>query len=187
MLDLIQSLIDRGIQFLREGQERRKAFFREIVEPTHATFEQFSSEHITTFVEVKDSLHSGKPLREISRMVERRHTQEYASWSSFRHLDELGDRVPLEQYFARYVEAIQTCFRILRPTERKQQRTVDIAYYTALEDDLQAAISSAFADADNADNRRQLETRVDEIAAHFKAYRSEVESSYLQLKQHCLV
>jgi ABC-type polysaccharide/polyol phosphate transport system ATPase subunit len=72
ILDPLLKLIDKGVEFLREGEHQKKLFFEEVIQPLEEAFEELYAAHIATLKQTRKMLLSSKSANEIASFVEGR-------------------------------------------------------------------------------------------------------------------
>jgi hypothetical protein len=134
ILDPLLKLIDKGVEFLREGERQKKLFFEEVIQPLEDAFEELYAAHIATFKQTRKMLLSSKSANEIASFVEGRILFEQGTTELLLRLtrfDEEQDwrRVPtnnLAQEFSAYVASIARC--LISPDVSPRPT---VAYYLA--------------------------------------------------------
>lgn len=53
ILDPLLKLIDKGVEFLREGERQNKLFFEEVIQPLENVFEELYATRIATFKQTR--------------------------------------------------------------------------------------------------------------------------------------
>jgi len=186
----LEKLIDRTIALVREREIKRSAFFRELIEPVHASFTRFREEHLRTFGEVRVRLRDGSAsLTDLYDLVEDKSLLESRSWSMFDRLEQLaaGSRARVGEEFIDYARSLAKCLA------RTDGIPNDIMYYRGIRSRLAVAMRGLERanweepHEPEAVLRERLFNEVESLLIQFNEYTGEVEAAYLRLRNHCLV
>lgn len=56
MIELLLKLLDKSVEFLREGEKKKKLFFDEVVTPIQNEFQKLYDGHVATFKQARSML-----------------------------------------------------------------------------------------------------------------------------------